>query len=88
MSPDSALIIIDVQKGLDEPGLGRRNNPEAEANIARLLSAWRQAGRPLFHIKHDSTDPHSALRPDSPGNEIKDIVLPRNGEPLIRKTVN
>ncbi|MEJ2750378.1 MAG: hypothetical protein P8183_21095, partial [Anaerolineae bacterium] len=35
------LLVIDVRKGLDNPSLGRRNNPEAEANMARLVAAWR-----------------------------------------------
>ena len=34
----TALLVIDVQKGLDDPSLGNRNNPEAEGNIALLLA--------------------------------------------------
>src|SRR5689334_16157328 len=37
----TALIIIDVQKGFDEPYWGARNNPQAEANIAHLLKQAR-----------------------------------------------
>lgn len=85
---NTALIIIDVQKGFDEPNWGIRNNPFAEANIAKLLYAWRLAKRPVFHIKHDSTEPNSPLRPNLPGNEIKDIVKPKGNEPLIIKNVN
>lgn len=88
LGSDAALIIIDVQDGLDAPGWGQRNNPDAEANMARLLDAWRRTGRPLFHVKHDSQNPTSPLRPELPGNEIKSIVRPREGEPLLRKTVN
>lgn len=35
---DAALMIIDVQKGFDDPGWGHRNNPDAEDNIALLLA--------------------------------------------------
>ncbi|MEM7336062.1 MAG: cysteine hydrolase family protein [Chloroflexota bacterium] len=83
-----ALLIIDVQKGLDDPKLGQRNNPDAEANMARLLHEWRQNKRPIIHIKHDSVEPQSPLRPDLPGNEIKDEVKPLPEEPLFSKTVN
>jgi nicotinamidase-related amidase len=85
---NAALIIIDVQKAFDDPSWGRRNNLNAEANIANLLHAWRKAGRPIFHIQHLSRNPHSLLRPDSSGSEIKDIVRPYESEPIIQKHVN
>lgn len=84
----AALLIIDVQRGFDDPSWGRRNNPAAEQKIAQLLSAWRKAGRPVFHIRHMSKDPHSLLRPGQAGNEIKECVKPRPGETLLHKTVN
>jgi nicotinamidase-related amidase len=84
----TALIVIDVQKGLDEPYWGERNNPEAEQNIARLLDAWRRRGMPIYYIHHQSKNPKSPLRPNYMGNEIKDIVRPRPGEPVLQKTEN
>jgi hypothetical protein len=36
--PD-VLIVIDQQKAKRHPRWGPRNNPDAEANIARLLAA-------------------------------------------------
>ncbi len=87
--PDNtALLIIDVQDGLDDPTWGRRNNPEAERNMARLLAAWRTNGRPIFHVQHMSVRPTSPLRPNQPGNAIKRIVAPQGDEPVIQKTVN
>ncbi len=84
----AALILIDVQEGLDEPRLGQRNNPTAEANMARLLGHWRERSRPIFHIQHMSTEPDSPLRPELPGNAIKAVVAPQGAEPVIRKQVN
>jgi len=88
MTGSIALVLIDVQKGFDEPYWGARNNPQAEENIARLLAAWRGAKRPIFHVKHNSRLPQSPLHPDNPGNAFKDIAMPRDGEPAIGKDVN
>lgn len=85
---NAALIIIDVQQGFDEPVWGRRNNPQAEANIARLLQAWRAGGRPLFHVQHLSREPNSPLRPNASGCDFKDEVRPLPGEPVVTKHVN
>ena len=85
---NTALVVIDVQKGHDEPYWGVRNNPEAEQNIARLLDAWRQRGWAIYHIQHRSKNPISPLRPNYEGNEIKDMVKPKPGEPVIQKTEN
>jgi nicotinamidase-related amidase len=85
----TALIVIDMQKGLDEHEYwGERNNPGAEHNIARLLDAWRRRGWPVYYIQHQSTNPKSPLRPNYVGNEIKDIIKPRPGEPVLHKNVN
>ncbi|MGA7730479.1 MAG: cysteine hydrolase family protein [Chloroflexia bacterium] len=88
LSESTALVVIDVQKGLDEPYWGERNNPEAEQNMARLLDAWRRRGMPIYYIQHQSKNPNSPLRPNYVGNEIKDIVRPRAGEPVLQKNEN
>jgi len=77
---DAALIIIDVQKGFDNPKWGERNNLQAGQNIERLLRAWRESKRPVFHIQHLSASPESPLNPNSMGSEIKDIVKPKDDE--------
>src|SRR3546814_13058140 len=59
-----------------------------EAQGLRLLAAWRGAGRPVIHVKHNSTAPGSTLRPGQPGNDFKPGFEPLAGEALIEKTVN
>ncbi|MGL4610681.1 MAG: cysteine hydrolase family protein [Trueperaceae bacterium] len=88
MMEKAALILIDVQKGFDDPHWGERNNPGAEKNIARLLETWRAKKRPVIHVKHDSVEEGSPLRLDSSGNTFKPEGLPRSGEPIFSKTVN
>ena len=88
LSSRTALLVIDVQKGLDGPRLGARNNPDAEQRIADLLAAWRATGRPVIHVQHMSLEPNSPLREGLPGNAIKDEAQPIDGEPLFRKNVN
>ncbi|MGB8908324.1 MAG: cysteine hydrolase family protein [Candidatus Cybelea sp.] len=85
---NAALLVIDVQQGFNHPDWGSRNNPDAEANIARLITAWRASGRPIFHVHHDSLSPNGAFRPGTPGNAPKSEALPAQGEPVYRKHVN
>ena len=84
----AALIVVDVQEALADPGGGERNNPQAESNITRLLAAWRSSGRPVRHVVHDSTEPDSQLRPGLPGNAIQAAATPEPTEPVYRKNVN
>ena len=88
LPPRTALLLIDIQQGLDDPSWGQRNNPEAERNIAELLAAWRAAGRPVVHVQHMSVRTTSPLRPGLPGNAFKPEAAPLPGEPIFRKTVN
>ncbi|WP_336080300.1 cysteine hydrolase family protein [Thalassospira sp. CH_XMU1448-2] len=85
----TALILIDWQQGFDDLDYwGNRNNPDAERNGEKLLTHWRKAGQPVFHVKHDSTEPQSRLHPDHQGNAIKQALAPIEGEPVYGKNVN
>ena len=90
---DTALLSIDVQYGVDDlqhwgGPRGRRNNPQAEENIARLLDAWRRRSFPVFHTQHDSTEATSPLRLSIPGGRIKEEAAPVEGENVIVKDVH
>jgi nicotinamidase-related amidase len=82
---DAALIVIDIQKAIDHPSWGERNNPGAEKNVASLLAAWRSSQRPVYHIRHDSTEPASTYRPGQPGHDFKPEAAPAAGEIVIPK---
>ena len=81
------LIIIDMQKGMANPAVGERNNPDAERNIARLLEAWRERGGPVVHVRHISRSPTSPFAPGRPGVEFQDALLPLAHEHVVEKNV-
>ncbi len=83
-----ALVVIDVQKAIDDKKWGRRGQPEMEGRIADLLAAWRERRLPIVHIRHDSTDVASPYHPGAKGNDFKQEVAPEPGEPVIDKRTN
>ncbi|MEU8779728.1 cysteine hydrolase family protein [Streptomyces sp. NPDC048606] len=91
IADNSALLVIDVQKGFDAAAYwGPRDNPDAETNIAALMDAWRESGRPIVLVRHASVQPGSVLAPEHPGHAFKDLVRERRHEDdlLVTKTVN
>ena len=85
---NTALLVIDMQRGFDDPAWGPRNNPGAEANVARLIETWRSFGAPVIHIHHDSPHPSGHFRRGTPGHAAKPEAQPRDGERVYRKSVN
>ena len=73
MSP-TALIVVDLQLGTEDPSWGPRNNPDCVANVEALLGAWRANGEPVVYIRHDSIQPGSTLRPGEPGNDLHPVL--------------
>lgn len=88
LSSSVALLLVDVQQGLDDPRWGARNNPDAEQRIADLLAVWRATGRPVIHVQHLSLVPQSPLREDAPGHAFKAQARPIADEPVFQKHVN
>jgi nicotinamidase-related amidase len=87
IASNAALLIIDMQNGINHPRLGPRNNPEAELRMAELLAAWRQSGRPVVHVRHISRDPQSVFWPGQPGCEFQQAFTPQGSEALFEKHV-
>ena len=85
---DTVLVIVDLQLAIDDATWAPRNNPDAEGHVAALLAAWRGAGMPVIHIRHDSTEAKSPYRPGSPGHAFKPEAMPRDAEPVIAKSTN
>ena len=83
----SALIIIDMQQGMNTSAAGRRNNPEAEGLIAELLGAWRAAGAPIVHVRHISRMPDSLFWPGQPGVCFQTALAPMPHEHVVEKNV-
>ncbi|MGW5424221.1 cysteine hydrolase family protein [Streptomyces sp. NPDC003943] len=90
---NAALIVIDVQKGFEDAFWGRRDNADAERNMAAIIDRWQETGRPVVFVRHDSLRAGSPLAAGSEGNALKDFVEERRGkgagpELFVTKTVN
>ncbi|AYJ90605.1 isochorismatase [Bacillus safensis] len=83
-----AFIIVDVQKAFEHEKWGERNNLEAEENISRLLTFWREKGWKVIHIQHTSDNPDSVFHPANEGHLFKDMAKPLEEETVIQKKVN
>ena len=81
----SALLMIDQQKGIANSKLGLRNNENAESEMLKLLSQWRNLSWPIFHIKHRSSQIESVFWPNQEGFEFKTEFLPIENEIVIEK---
>jgi len=85
---NTLLLLIDLQNAIDHESWGKRNNPDAEKNISRLLTHWRENQMPIMHVKHMSTELESHYRPNQVGNDFKQFVMPLAQEKVIEKTTN
>jgi nicotinamidase-related amidase len=87
--PEKAVLIpIDMQRAFDAAPWPRRWNERLDDNGLSLLAAWRASGRPVAHVRHDSVEPNSTLRPGAPGNAFRPGFEPQSAEPLVTKSVN
>ncbi|TMV08838.1 isochorismatase family protein [Ruegeria sediminis] len=91
--PDTALLLIDVQKGVHElthwgGPTGRMNNPDCVANLQKLLGGFRSARRQVAFTRHDSLEPDSPLKLSLPTGEQLDGLAVQTGDIVVEKDVN
>jgi nicotinamidase-related amidase len=80
----SALLVIDAQDSFKAtPGWERRNNREFEANVGRLISAYRAAGLPVIYFLHTDDDP--GFETTSKHYKLMDFIDPQPNEPVLHK---
>jgi nicotinamidase-related amidase len=84
----TVLLPVDMQQAFDGPSWPRRWNGAVDRNGQAILGTWRSRGLPIIHVKHDSIDPASTLRPGQPGNAFRPGFEPHDGEPVVSKSVN
>jgi nicotinamidase-related amidase len=81
--------VVDVQQGFDDADYwGTRNNPDADANIAKLVAEFSGSGDPVVLVRHASLDEASPLHPQSPGHALKEYLAPIEPELVVIKDVN
>ena len=89
-TPNTALVVIDVQRGiLDLPQLQRKQETskaldETVARIAGLIARARAASVPVIYVQHDGGKDHR-LEPHTPGWPFRPEIAPHRGEPVIHK---
>lgn len=81
MSKDTALVIIDTQVGLIEPGY---RGKEVLQNIHTLLTRARANGTPVIYIQHYEPKGYQ-LEVNTPPWEIHPSIAPQEGEPVVHK---
>lgn len=91
--PETALLLIDVQVGVDVlthwgGSNGRRNNPDAEDKMLPLLAGWREAKLQVAFTRHDSREAASPLKFSLPTGAQKPGFEPVKGEIVVEKDVN
>jgi nicotinamidase-related amidase len=87
MNGSVVLMIIDMQQGMSWSQAGKRNNPEAEHEIAELLAHWRANHAPVVHVCHHSTQEDSLFWPEQDGALFQDAFMPMENEKVVTKSV-
>ncbi|WP_322615023.1 cysteine hydrolase family protein [Pseudomonas sp. BIC9C] len=82
-----ALIVVDIQNDYFPQGKWPLVGADAAAdNAAHLIKAFRDAGDPVVHIRHEFTSEEAPFfTPNSEGAKLHPKVLNRADEPVVLK---
>ena len=84
MPSDSALLIIDVQKGMFAENDPVYNSDALLTTLGGLIARARAASVPVIYIQHSGGENHP-LHPSAPGWLIHPAIAPAEGEWVIHK---
>jgi len=83
----TALLLIDIQRGLVEAPEGLYQADAVVGRCADLLQRARTAATPIFHVQHDGGAGDDLARL-SPGWQLHESVAPVSGEPVTEKSTS
>ncbi len=81
MTNDTALLIIDIQKGLIDEAYQRDKILE---HINALLTKARTSRVPVIYVQHDGPKGHG-LEVGTDRWQISPVIAPQEGEPIVHK---
>lgn len=81
---EAAVIIIDAQREYLDGALGLPGIDARLAQIERLLSRARDAGAPVFHVRHLGRA-GGLFDPEGDGSQILAAAGPAEGETVVEK---
>ena len=81
MSTETALVVIDVQKGIMQEAYQR---DEILGRIDSLLTRARASGIPVIYVQHDESKGYE-LEVGTDAWQIHPAIAPQNGEPVVNK---
>ena len=82
----SAVVMIDAQREYLDGRLPLSGVTAALEEGSRLLSAARQAGRPVIHVRHKGRA-GGLFDPETTAYSIAEAVFPVGDEPVVTKTL-
>ena len=80
----TALLVIDVQKGMFMPPGPAFRGDEVVGRIGGLLAEARARKLPVLHVQHDG-GPGDVLAHGTEGWQIHAGAAPQSGEPVVEK---